>query len=68
MMPSHSPDPFPFVYTCRECGAVQLVTRADASEVEEHQRPRFAADVALREVYGWARARPESVCPRCLDA
>lgn len=61
-------DPFPFVYQCRECGAVQLVTRADASEVEEHQRPRFTADVALREVHGWEQARPDSLCPGCSSA
>jgi hypothetical protein len=59
------PDPFPFVYQCRECGAVQLVTRADASEVAEQQRPRFTADDALREVHGWKRARPDSLCSGC---
>jgi rubrerythrin len=59
------PDPFPFVYQCRQCGAVQRVTRGDVSGVVERKRPRFTADAVLREVYDWAQARPDSVCPTC---
>lgn len=59
------PDPFPFVYQCRECGAVQRVTRADASEVAARERLRFTADVALRDVHEWPRARPDSICWQC---
>lgn len=62
------PDPFPFVYQCGQCGAVQRVTRADAKGVAERERPRFTADVALREVHGWERARPESVCQVCSSS
>jgi hypothetical protein len=59
------PDPYPFVYQCRQCGAVRRVTRADAEEVADRERPRLTADVALRELYGWAQARPDSVCAAC---
>ncbi len=62
------PKAFPFVYQCRESGAVQLVTRAEALEVGERQRPRFTADVALRDAHGWAQARPDSICPACTDS
>lgn len=61
------PDPYPFVYQCRDCGAVQRVTQADASEVAERERPRFTADVALRDVHGWPRTRPDSICPKCKN-
>lgn len=57
------PNVFPFVYQCRQCGAVQSVTRADVERVDE--RPRFAADEVLREKYNWRRARPDSICPQC---
>jgi len=59
------PDPYPFVYQCRECGAVRSVTRADAETVASRERPRFTADVALKEVHGWSRARPDSIWPSC---
>ncbi len=60
------PNPFPFVYQCVGCGAVKTVTKSDTARVDGGvPRPRFAADRALREVYGWASARPDSRCPEC---
>lgn len=62
------PDPFPFAYECRECGAVQVVTRADTSEVADHQRPHLTADAVLQEIRGWGHARPDPVCSGCSGA
>jgi len=61
------PDPYPFVYQCRQCGAVQRVTHTDAETVSPQERPRLTADLALQEVHGWVQARPDSICPKCTN-
>jgi hypothetical protein len=61
---------FPFLYECRQCGAIESVKQSDAPPRpdEPYDRPRVRADAALRENYEWGRARPDPICPDCAPS
>lgn len=57
---------FPYTFDCM-CGAVQMVSKRDAVDLAPHARTvGEAAEIALRERYGWMQIHRQPVCPSCL--